>query len=118
VEEQAKFEEWAVVEVLGHLTYAGRVTAQNVGGCSFIRIEVPALDTTDRGDRPAFTKLFGQSAIYSITPVEEHVALAAARHLDSRPLSLYIPELEPPMKRFRPLIADDEPEFGDPFEEI
>ncbi len=37
------FDTWAVVEVMGHNTYAGRVTEQAIGGASFIRVDVPEI---------------------------------------------------------------------------
>lgn len=62
---------WAVVEVMGHSTYAGYVTEQTVASQSFVRIDVPAVD-----ERAAFTKLLGAGSIFSITPCEEQIARA------------------------------------------
>ena len=56
MEEQKPFDQWAIVEVMGHRSFGGRVTEQTIGGTSFIRVDVPAVK-----DRPAFTKLFGAS---------------------------------------------------------
>ena len=41
--EVEKFECWAIVEVMGHSRYAGRVTEQAIGGCAFVRVDVPAV---------------------------------------------------------------------------
>lgn len=91
---QEKFDQWALVEVFGHQRFAGRVTEQSIGGCSFVRVDVPAHEAG--GEMvPAYTKLFGQGAIYSITPISEDVARAALRRITSEPLSVYIPELHP-----------------------
>lgn len=83
------FEQWALVELFGHQRIAGLMTEQTIGGCSFIRIDVPAVD-----GQPAFTKLYGQGAIYGITFVAEEIARAAAKSYRIRPVSTYeIPEL-------------------------
>ena len=81
---EVKFEEWAILEIMGHQTYAGRVTEQTVGGASFVRVDVPAV-----GDLQPFSKLFGASSIYCITPVTEAVALARAATLKQQPLDIW-----------------------------
>ncbi len=53
-----KFEQWCVVEIMGHKKFAGFVTEQSVGGTSFVRIDVPEVAVAGR-TLPAFTKLFG-----------------------------------------------------------
>ncbi len=82
-----KFDSWAIVEVFGHSKFAGHVTEQAIGGASFVRVDVPAVNGS-----PAFTKLFGASAIYSITPVTEELARKAVKACHSEPISVYIPE--------------------------
>lgn len=49
-----------------------------------MRVDVP--DTT--GSK-AFTKLFGQGAIFSITPIEEDVARALASRYEQKPVHVY-----------------------------
>jgi hypothetical protein len=78
------FDQWCIVELFGHVTLAGRVTEQTIGGCAFIRLDVPEVD-----GQAAFTKLLGQGAIYSITPVSEEVAQHAINHIRARPVSVY-----------------------------
>ena len=82
-----KFDSWAIVEVFGHQKFAGRVTEQALGGASFVRVDVPAVNGSS-----AFTKLFGASAIYSITPVSEDLARKAVQACHSEPISVYIPQ--------------------------
>lgn len=79
-----KFDHWAILEILGHQRYSGRVTEQTVGGAAFVRIDVPESDGC-----PAFTKLFGAGSIYSITPVSEEIGRALAKELRKAPLSIY-----------------------------
>lgn len=84
--EQQGFSEYAIVEIMGHQRIAGRVTEQVIGGCSFVRVDVP--DLPDKG-RQGFTKLFGQSAIYAITFVDEGIARRAAESFRSEPVDPY-----------------------------
>jgi len=79
--EKQSFDQWAIVEIMGHQRFAGRVTEQAVGGCNFVRVDVPAAN-----DMQPFTKLFGQSSIYCITPVDEETARAAAGQFRQQPL--------------------------------
>ena len=86
-QQTGKFDSWAIVEIFGHAKFAGRVTEQAIGGASFVRVDVP-----ETGKSPAFTKLFGASAIYSITPVTEELARKAVEYCYSEPISVYIPQ--------------------------
>ena len=83
-----KFDCWAVVEVMGHSRYAGRVTEQAIGGCAFVRVDVPAVN-----DRLAFTKLLGQGSIFAITPCSEEVAKAVAAQSYAKPVDVYSPHI-------------------------
>ncbi len=75
------FDQWAIVEIMGHQRYAGRVTEQAIGGTSFVRVDVPVSDKTE-----PFTKLFGSGAIYALTIVDEETARAAAGQFHQRPI--------------------------------
>jgi hypothetical protein len=79
-----KFEEWAIVELFGHQRIAGRVTEQTIGGCSFVRVDSPATPNA-----PAFTKLYGQGAIYAITLASEEIATAAAERIAPIPFDRF-----------------------------
>jgi hypothetical protein len=103
------FDQWAVVELFGHQRIAGRVTEQAIGGATFIRVDVPDGDTF-------FTRMFGPSAIYSITPCTEEVCRQAATRIDAKPVfaiplpSLTAPAIRELNERYDP---DDDPEVGD-----
>lgn len=87
--DKTKFEHWCLVELFGHQRIAGKVTEQAVGGCAFVRVDVPPVN-----DQPGFTKLFGNGAIYGITPVAEEIAVAAAKAYRVVPVTAYdLPEL-------------------------
>lgn len=92
--EIVKFEQWAVVEIMGHRKFAGFVSEQSIGGSSFVRVDIPESET--RGEKlPAFTKLFGSGSIYCISPCTEETARAFASQIRSRAFELYeAPRLE------------------------
>src|SRR5690606_29140824 len=96
--EQAKFDGWAIVDVLGHQRYIGYVTTQAFGAAVLFRIDVPELVERERttarpgyvgndyvpaGTRvkeaavPGYTKLVGAGSIYTITPCTKEAADAA-----------------------------------------
>lgn len=86
--EQKPFDEWAIVEIMGHQKYAGKVSEHVIGGASLLRIDVPAVN-----QQKPFTKLFGIGSVYAITPTTEEIAIACATKLRQAPLSIYdLPE--------------------------
>lgn len=78
---QPVFEHWCIVELMGHQRIAGKVTEQNLFGGALMRVDVPEIE-----GRAGFTKFYGASAIYAVTPVEERVAVALAKSFDVRPV--------------------------------
>lgn len=97
-----KIDTWAVVDVMGHQRYIGRVTEQVVAGHGMVRVDVPAV-----GDRPAFTKLIGPGSIYAISPLGEETALAMVANSEQAPLSRYdVHELVSASKKPRRLSVD------------
>lgn len=91
--EKQELELWGVLEIMGHQTFAGRITEQTIGGASLVRIDVPATET-----QPAFTKMFGVDSIYCLTPTTEETARMKATALHKRPIDTFdirdaIPEL-------------------------
>ena len=82
--DQERFNHWAIVEVMGHRTFAGRVVEETIAGKGFLRIDVPATST-----RPGWTKLLGLDSIYGITPTTEETARQMIGRLDSRPHDLF-----------------------------
>jgi hypothetical protein len=104
--DQPNHETWAVVEVMGHSRYAGRVSQHTALGGAMIRVEVPAIDGI-----PAFEKLLSPQAIFAITPCTEALAVECAKRFRSRPFTLLdLPELCRAPKR--PLLEheDDDPD--------
>lgn len=82
---------WAIVEVMGHSQYAGRLSEYSQLGVPLVRVEVPATSS-----QPAFEKLLGAASIFRVTPCTEEVARAAAEQFSVRPLSLvHLPAAQP-----------------------
>ncbi len=76
-----KFASWAILEVMGHVRLAGYVSEESIAGQAMIRIDVPA-----RENVPEFTRYFGASSIYSLSPVTEEVARSVASRCDTVPV--------------------------------
>lgn len=95
--EQKSFETWAIVEVMGRRQFAGFVTEQQIGGVSFIRVDVPEVPAgrmngtygVSKDTLPAFTKLLGAASIYAISPCTEETAKAFASRDQQRSFSNY-----------------------------
>lgn len=91
--EKTAFTGWAIVEVMGHHTYAGQVSEQTVAGMAFVRVDVPETGLLDQVPAPAFSKLVNPNSIYAITPVSESVARLRAESLRASPVSVWdLPE--------------------------
>ncbi len=103
---ETKFGEWCVVELFGHRRYAGWVTEHQIGGASFIRIDVPAAD-----GEPDVSQFYSPSAIYCLTPVTEAMARAVAA--GSRPRPIYQYELTAPQRE-----NDQEDNDGDDLDDV
>jgi len=95
------FDQWAIVDVMGHQRYVGRVTEQVIAGTGFVRVDVPGTDKV----KP-WTKLIGTSSIYAITPVSEEIARAMAQNRQSEPIQAY--ELTPRLTAQASLFDSDD----------
>ena len=97
---------WAIVEVMGHNRFIGRVTEQVIAGHGFVRVDVPETDSTQ-----SFTKLLGPQSIYAVTPVSEEVARAMNAKSPHTPVSVY--ELTPRLTTqvHAAMLNDDEEPF-------
>lgn len=78
----SNFEEWAILEILGHRRLGGRVTEATIAGASFLRIDVPEAD-----GQPAMTQYYAPSSVYAITPTTEDLARRAAALFRPAPVS-------------------------------
>lgn len=73
------FEQWAILELMGHVRLAGRVTEEELFGAKMGRIDIP------NGDRFT-TQYFGGGSIYRLTPTTEEIARNVAANNQPRPV--------------------------------
>jgi len=78
---ETKFEEWAILELMGHRRLAGKVTESAIGGGSFIRIDMPMKDGSSS------TQFYSPGSIYCITPTTEAIAREVALASQPEPVS-------------------------------
>lgn len=101
-----KFDTWAIVDLFGHQKIAGRASEEVVAGVTFLRMDVPETSGTE-----AFTRFYGGSSIYSITPVSEEIARRAAEQLRREPITVWMPDFD---RRALPVGAEpDDDEFDE-----
>ncbi|HUU60204.1 MAG TPA: acetyltransferase [Phycisphaerae bacterium] len=105
---EQSFQEWCVVELMGHQRIAGYVTEQTIAGANLLRVDVPA-----GAGEPPMTRFFGPAAIYSITPVTENVARRAAAYLIRPPVQRW--ELPAPDRDAAEVAAEDDADEADGF---
>lgn len=79
----ARFESWAVLELMGHRRLAGYLTEVDLAGGRFLRIDVPMADGT------MATQLYSPAAVYAITPASEEIAYVVARQNQPQPLHYF-----------------------------
>lgn len=84
---EEKFECWAIVELMGHRSLAGKMSEQVIGGMSLLRVDVPEVPTGEGAATiPAFTQFYGLQTIYSLTPTSESVARLYAQERREQPI--------------------------------
>lgn len=81
-----KFDQWCVVEVMGHKKFAGRVTE---GPFGLVQVDVPEVTLASGQTLPAFSKLFGAASIYCLTVCTEETARAFARDFRTQAFQTY-----------------------------
>jgi hypothetical protein len=81
---------FAIVDLFGHTTLAGHVSETTIGGCPFVRVDIPGIE----GESQPVTKLYGNGAIYGMTLVSEEVVLAYVKRYKPAPLNVYMPEIK------------------------
>jgi transcriptional regulator with XRE-family HTH domain len=101
IDADGPFDQWVLVELMGHRRVAGRVREVQLAGAGFLRLDIP---TTDGHARQ--TQYLSPGAVYALHPTSEVVARAAAGRFRPEPVSRWeLPGLVP----VRP-----SPERGDP----
>lgn len=97
---------WAVVELMGHVKVAGRLSEEEKFGSKLGRLDIP------EPDGPGFvTQFFGGGSVYRITVVTEDVARHVARGNRPEPVSPWdFPNRLPAAGPVSPVILDDDPD--------
>lgn len=112
--ENGKFEQWCVIEIMGHKRLAGLVTETSLAGAAMLRVDVP-----ETSKRPGFTQFYGGQSIYCVTPVEEKIARAMAESFNERPIDEYrISHLLSAGTEVEDEDEDPSLDFEDPFDEF
>lgn len=107
-DDQPQFDEWAIVELMGHQKMAGHVTQAPIG--DFLRVDV--YDATGDEVEILYTRLINPKAIYAINPVSREVALAVGKQFAKPPVARWeMRALLPP--RDEVPVGPDEDDWGD-----
>ena len=104
------FDEWAILELMGHRKLAGRVTEQVIAGAGFVRIDI----CTD-AEKAVLTQFYGPSAVYCITPTVEADARAYARRNIPRPVEPW--EVRSPLVERQPDLLPQDAYEDEPLSE-
>lgn len=93
------YDGWAILELMGHVRLAGRVTEESHFGVALGRIDIPTADGYT-------TQYFGGSSIYRLTPTTEEIARSVALHNQPAPVRTW--ELPKPQQiETKQVTADD-----------
>src|SRR3984885_13132476 len=84
-ESSTELKSWALVELFGHQRIVGFLSQQTFGTGVLFRVDVPDLIKDGETVRDGFTRYFGLSAIYSITPVSEEIVRSLLPSIDGTP---------------------------------
>ena len=98
---QSGFDQWAIIELLGHVKIAGHVTEVEMFGSKLGRVDIP-------NDDGFTTQYFNGSSLYRLTPTTEDIARAVAKN--NQPAPVYRWEL-PETKQLTPapLVIEEDP---------
>jgi hypothetical protein len=100
-----KFDQWAIVELMGHRKLAGRVSERIIAGQPLLQIDVP--EVSQNG---GYTQFYGASSLYCLTPTTEEIARRYTLFHRERPVQSYeLPQLQAAAEA----VAPDEDSEGD-----
>lgn len=83
--EPPELKAWAIVELFGHQKIVGYLSQQTFGTGVLFRVDVPDLLKDGKKVRDGFTRYFGLSAIYSVTPCSEAIVRQMLPNVDGTP---------------------------------
>lgn len=108
------FENWAVLELLGHRQRIGYVKEVEIAGAPMLRIDI-LMAKDQAGQDITATEYYAMSAVYALRPCTEETArLEATRYgEDLRPVRpLEIKDRPPLRQRALPIEGQDDPDDG------
>jgi hypothetical protein len=90
-ETESTIPQWAIIELMGHIRYGGRVSKDNMFSTPMLRVDVPIKD----GE--FMSQLVNPSSIYRISFCSEEIARAAADQGSPEPMHQWeVKHLLPP----------------------
>lgn len=98
------FDTWAVVDVMGHQRYAGRLREITVAGAGFLRLDIPPT----QAHAAPWSLILAPGSIHSIRPTTEDVARRVADVAHQVPLHPF--EVDRPRAIEGPHLTGDEPD--------
>lgn len=104
---EERFEQWAIVELMGHVRLAGLVSEEEHFGAKLGRIEIPG------PEGQAVTQYFGGGSVYRITPCSEEIARAVAARSAAAPVHAWEMRALPASDPHSPVVTDEDDEPGD-----
>ena len=97
---------------MGHRRLAGWLAEVQIGGSSFLRLDVPDGGAAEGHLRMVATQFYSPSAVYCITPSTEQTAREVAQLARFAPAHRWELPAPPPPRRDEPGdVADDEEPF-------
>ena len=106
------FEQWAIVEMMGHRRLAGLVREVQLAGHGFLRLDIPATV-----DDPGRSQYLSPGSVYALHPVTEETARTAAAQWRPAPVQRWelpaAPVREPSAAGADPNWLDSDPWNGD-----
>jgi hypothetical protein len=84
-EAHSELKAWSLVELFGHQRIVGWVTVDPIDFPGMVRVDVPDLLKDGKIERPGFTRYFGRSALYSVTPISEQSVRELLPHVNGHP---------------------------------
>lgn len=80
------FENWAVLELMGHRQRPGFVTEVEMAGTKMLRVDIP-ISRDDAGQDVILTEYYGGASVYALRPCTEEVARDQLKYMgDPRPV--------------------------------
>lgn len=101
VDQADTFDQWAIIELMGHRRLAGRVREVQLAGHGYLRLDIPA-----SGDDPSRTQFIAPGSVYALHKTGEETARAAAAQWRPEPVQRWeLPGLAKPVD----VDEDDDP---------